>query len=218
MIIFQPWKWKQCKLAQNVHVGFGPVRRCQRDAGVHGAQFHVGWMRSGEPPIQTSQTSRIVFAGSAFSGYFYGPAVCAPGRTAKVSLGSCVFTHPEATEATPSRHWHGARHLRVAISKVAGLGRRPQCLSWLSAVWPHIGSGGGHLLAGACNVFRSTEFWQHHSIWCRKMSAANESQQCLSTWTTTWKALCNWDAINISKLSLHKLSVFIFPILQQNNL
>lgn len=46
-----------------------------------------------------------------------------------------------------------------------------------------------------------------------KRSAANESQQCLSHWTTSWKALCNWDAINISKLSLNKLSVYFSHIL-----
>lgn len=87
-----------------MRIGFGPVNTCQQDTGVHGAQFYVGWMRSGESPIQTSETSRIVFARSGFSGYFCGSAVCAPGGTAKVSLGSCVFTHPEAAEATPSRH------------------------------------------------------------------------------------------------------------------
>lgn len=179
-------------------------------------------MKSGETPIQTSQTSCFWTVG--LFRVFLRVRCYTPGGTAKVSLGSCVFTHPEATEATPSHHWHRARHLRVAISKVAGLGGWPRGLRWLSAVWPHSGleamgwdgvggGGGGHLLAGPCNVFRSAEFWQHHSMWCRKMPAANESQQCLSNWTTTWKALCNRDAINISKLSLNKLSVFIFPIL-----
>lgn len=46
-----------------------------------------------------------------------------------------------------------------------------------------------------------------------KNAVANESQQCVSNWTTTHKALCNWDTVNISKLSLNKLSEFIFSIL-----
>lgn len=208
----------ECKLAQNLQIVFGCwVNTCQHDTGAYGSQFHVGWMRSGESPIQTSH---IIFAQSGFSGYFCRSAVCTPGGY--VNLGSCVFTYPEATEATPLHHWHRARHLRVAISKVAGLGVRPWWLRWLSAVWPH---SGWEAMGwdGGCRV--GDTYWQGPAMFSEAQSsgsitqcdeekrpAANESQQCLSHWTTTWKALCNCDAINISKLSLNKLSVFIFPI------
>lgn len=151
---------------------------------------------------------------------FLRPPVCTPGGIVKVCLGSCVFTHPRpqrwphhATDREASTcvwrfpKWPGLEtsHTACAAFQQSGPALR---LEERGGEW-----GGGDLLAGPCNVFRSTDFWQHRSIWWRKMPAANESQQCLSNWTTTRKALCNWDTVNISKLSLNKLSVFIFSTL-----
>lgn len=151
---------------------------------------------------------------------FLRPLVCTPGGIVKVCLGSCVFTHPR-----PQRWPHHAT-VREASTCVWRFPKWPgleKCHTACAAFQqtgpalaaPGMGRGreGGYLLAGLCNVFRSTDFWQHRSIWWRKMPAANESQQCLSNWTSTQKALCNWDTVNISKLSLNKLSVFIFSTL-----
>lgn len=158
---------------------------------------------------------------------FLWPPVCTPAGIVKVCFGSRVFTHPRPQRWPHRTTAREGQHLRVAISKVDRLGGRPYCLYCLSPFWPQSGGawvGGERLgwekgvreggsLAGTSNVLRSTDFWQHHSIWWRKMPPANESQQCLSNWTATRKALCNWDTVNISNLSLNKLSVFIFSTL-----
>lgn len=150
---------------------------------------------------------------------FLPPPVCTPGGIVKVCLGSCVFTHPR-----PQRWPHHATDREASscvwrFPKWPGLERGHTACAAFQQSGPALagdgwgGVGWGYLLARPCYVFRSTEFWQHRSIWCRKMPAANESQQCLLNWTTTRKALCNWDTVNISKLSLNKLSVFIFSTL-----
>lgn len=164
---------------------------------------------------RSSQALLLFLHGQTFPGIFAVSCLHTWRNCESLSWVMCVYP-PQATEVTPSRHWQRGQQLRVAISKVARLGEWPHCLCCLSAIWPRSGwrrVGWGYLLARPCYVFRSTEFWQHRSIWCRKMPSANESQQCLSNWTTTRKALCNWDTVNISKLSLNKLSVFIFSTL-----
>lgn len=168
---------------------------------------------------RSSSEAVILFLhGQTFPGIFAASCLHTWRNCESLSWVMCVYP-PQAPEVTPSRHRQGGQHLRVAISKVARLGEGPRCLCCLSAIWLCLeerwvgGVWGGNLLAGPCNVFRSTDFWQHGSIRWRKMPAANESQQCLANWTTTRKALCNWDTVNISKLSLNKLSVFIFSTL-----
>lgn len=174
----------------------------------------------------SSEVVILFLHGQTFPGIFAASCLHTWRNCESLSWVMCIYT-PQAPKVTPSRHRQGGQHLRVAISKVARLGEEPHCLCCLSAIWPPLwlrweergwgwgggGGGGGGLLAGPCNVLRSTDFWQHRSIWWRKMPPANESQQCLSNWTTTQKALCNWDTVNISKLSLNKLSVFIFSTL-----
>lgn len=177
------------------------------------------------PPLCSSKFIRyhIVIERSELSGYFCGLLFVHLAELWKFVLGHVCLPTPghRGDPITPLTEmpalacgdFRSGHAWRVATLPVLPFSNLSPL--WLERDGREWAAGGGHLLAGACNVFRSTEFWQHRSMRFRKMPAANESQQCLSNWTTTQKALCNWDTVNISKLSLNKLSVFIFSTLYQ---
>lgn len=60
---------------------------------------------------------------------------------------------------------------------MAAFGGRPQGLSWLSAVWPPIGGGGGGALIGRANMFSEAQtsgsITQYEAEECRLLMKAS---------------------------------------------
>lgn len=110
--------------------------------------------------------------------FFLPPSVCTPGRNCEsLSWVMCVYPPPGAPEVTPNtpppaeasaslahvwrfpQKWPGLFFWRRATPTGAAFQQSGPALAELRG---EVGWGG--LLAGPCNVFRSTDFWQRRSI------------------------------------------------------
>lgn len=163
----------ECKLAQNLQIVFGYFGEymsarywCVRIPVSCGS----GWDQVSLP----SKPVVLFFAQSGFSGYFCGFAVCTPGGMGNVSLGSCVFTHPEDHRGDPiapltqgpalacgnfqsGRAWREATMAALAFSSLAPLWLGSHGVGWWW--W-----GGGALIGRALRCF------QKHSVLAASLS------------------------------------------------
>lgn len=133
----------------------------------------------------------------------------------------CVYP-PQATEVTPSLT--KGQHLRVAISRVARLWREATLpvlpFSNLAPLWLERDWVGGVVVVVGALIGRVSQCFQKRRVLAaslnmmQKMPAANESQQCLSHWTTTLKGIMQLRHHKHFKIvSQQIISVYFFHII-----